>query len=67
VAGHSVTFQHALVVGGRVAGTWRILRGTGALSIAVTPLRRLTATERRGVTAAARRYERFLGIPIAIS
>jgi hypothetical protein len=59
--GHSVTFQHALIAGGRVAGTWRVQHGARAVSIAVTPMRRLTAAERRGVTAAAERYVRFLG------
>ena len=65
-AGQSVTFQHALVIAGRIAGTWRITRGPRAVSIAVTPLRRLTASEKSGVAAAALRYERFLGIPIVM-
>jgi hypothetical protein len=64
--GQSVTFQHALVIAGRIAGTWRMTRGTRAVSIAVTPLRRLTAVEKGGVAAAARDYERFLGTPIAL-
>ena len=65
--GHSVTFQHALVIDGRVAGTWRIARRTPhALGLAVTPLRRLTATERRGIAAAGQRYARFLQSPVAV-
>ena len=48
VPGHTVTFQHALVIDGRVAGTWRMTRTARALAIAVTPLRRLTAVERSG-------------------
>ena len=42
-------------------------RGAQGVSISVTPLRRLTASEQRGVTAAALRYERFLGIPVAVT
>ena len=64
--GQSVTFQHALVIAGRIAGTWRMTRGPRTMSIAVTPLRRLTAAEKTGVTAAALEYERFLGTPVAI-
>ncbi len=66
VPGHSVTFQHALVIDGRVAGTWRMTRGARSVAIAVTPLRRLTPTEQRGVVAAAQRYERFLQIPVQL-
>ena len=66
VPGHTVTFQHALVIDGCVAGTWRMSRAARALAIAVTPLRRLTATEHRGIVAAGQRYERFLRFPVAI-
>jgi hypothetical protein len=65
--GHTVTFQHALVIDGLVAGTWRMSRGMRALTIAVTPLRRLTAAEQRGVVAAAQRYERFLQFPVQLA
>ena len=65
--GHTVTFQHALVIDGRVAGTWRIKKRTPRqLALEVTPLRRLTTTERRGVVSAGERYERFLESPVAI-
>jgi hypothetical protein len=67
VPGHTVTFQHALVIDGRVAGTWRIRKRTPRqLAIEVTPLRRLTAAERRGVVSAGECYQRFLESPVAI-
>jgi hypothetical protein len=65
--GHSVTFQHALLIEGEVAGTWRTWRGVRRVSISVTPLRRLTARERREIEAAGARHARFLGVPVAMT
>jgi hypothetical protein len=62
-----VTFQHALLVGGQVAGTWRLTRGAGRVSLAVTTLRRLSDAEHRGISSAARRYERFREAPVTVS
>ena len=59
--------QHALVIGGQVAGTWRTVPGPKQLVINVTRLRQLTAAERRGLTLAAARYGRFLGVPVSLS
>jgi hypothetical protein len=63
----SVIFQHAVVIDGRVAGTWRIDRTRATPVVRVTPLRRLTATERRTLEAAAERYGRFTGISVSLS
>ncbi len=63
----SVTFQHAFVIAGQVAGTWRVTRAPGGVQIRATPLRRLNSTERRALTAAVQRYEGFLELPIAFS
>jgi hypothetical protein len=60
-------FQHALVIAGQVAGTWRTVPGPKQLVVSVTPLRRLTAAERRGLTRAVARYRRFLGVPVSLS
>ena len=62
--GHSVTFQHALVIGGRVAGTWRTVRVARGVSVRVTPLRRLSSRERQGIEAVASRFGRFLNQPV---
>ena len=61
-----VTFQHALVIDGAVAGTWRTSSAPAGTNVTVTPLRRLTATDRRDIDAAGSRYERFLGRPVSI-
>ena len=63
----SVTFQHALVVDGHVAGTWRITRSATGVAIRAVPLRRLDSTERRALTAAVQRYERFVELTVTCS
>ena len=55
-----VTFQHALVIQGHVAGTWRVEHQRQSTVLNVTPLRRLTPAERAGINKAAARYGRFL-------
>ena len=66
-SGATVTFQHAAVIAGQVAGTWRIVKTAKGVSIAVTPLRRLTERERREIASAAARYERFREVPVDLS
>jgi hypothetical protein len=60
----SVTFQHAFVSAGQVAGTWRITRSTKGVTIHAIPLRPMSSTERRALAAAARRYEQFVEVPV---
>jgi hypothetical protein len=62
-----VTFQHAVVVEGQVAGTWRAARSPTRVSINATLLRRLTRGERRALAEAADRYQRFLAVPVELS
>jgi hypothetical protein len=62
----SVTFQHALVIGGQVAGTWRIVRMADHIALDVVPLRKLTRVERGQVKEAAERYSRFVGAPVRL-
>lgn len=61
-----VTFQHALLIDGAVAGTWRTSAAARDTTVTVTPLRRLTAADRRDIDAAGAFYERFLGKPVSI-
>ncbi len=63
----SVTFQHALVIDGQVAGTWRTSRTARAHAVNVIPLRRLTATDRRTIAVRVERYTRFLGTPVSFA
>jgi hypothetical protein len=66
-AARSLTFQHALVIGGQLAGTWRTVRNANGVAITVIPLRRLSNTERAGIREQADRYGRFAGSPVALS
>jgi hypothetical protein len=63
----SAIFQHALVIAGQVAGTWRMTRTPERTAIEVFPLRTLSKLERGQVTRAAERYSRFTGIPVSAS
>jgi hypothetical protein len=63
----SVTFRHALVIAGQVAGTWKPVRNTSGLVVDVIPIRRLTGPERRALAEAAARYGRFLEVPVSLS
>ena len=57
--GRAVGFQHALVIDGQVAGTWRTSSGARNGAVEVTPMRRLSAQERMTVLSVTRRYARF--------
>jgi hypothetical protein len=59
-------FQHALVIGGQVAGSWRAVPNPKGPVIEVTPLRPLTTSERRGLAHAAARYRNFLKVAVSI-
>jgi winged helix DNA-binding protein len=56
----AVIFQHALVVGGQIAGTWRTARQVRDPRVDVFLRRRLTRSEQRGVAEAIGRYTRFV-------
>lgn len=66
-AGGYVQFQHALVIMGQVAGTWRALQKANGVEVTVVPLRRLTTPEQRALQKDVARYERFLGSPVSLS
>jgi hypothetical protein len=60
-------FQHALLAGSQVAGTWSTMPGVDGLMVNVRPVRRLALAERRALVQAVTRYRRFLGIPVSLS
>jgi len=62
-----VTFQHAIVVAGQVAGTWRVLQRPDEVTADVALLKRFSRTERQQLTDAVVGYERFLGRPVSLS
>lgn len=63
----TVQFLHALVIAGRIAGTWRPARAPREVRIQATTLRPLTRLERRALAEQVSRYARFLALPAALS
>ncbi|HEX2248867.1 MAG TPA: winged helix DNA-binding domain-containing protein [Gemmatimonadales bacterium] len=59
--------QHALVIEGQVAGAWRATLAKNGIGVNVSPLRRLTPKERRGVALTGERYGKFLGMQVFLS
>jgi len=62
-----VMVQHALIVGGHVAGTWRVTRRVERVAVDVVTIRKLTRAEHGALADEADRYGRFLGVPVALS
>jgi hypothetical protein len=54
----TVRFQHALLIDGQVAGTWR--HSPASSIVDVVPMRRLSAPKRDAVRSAEARYREFL-------
>jgi hypothetical protein len=61
------TFQHALLIDGQVAGTWRTARTPRAISVQATGLRRWTKSERRALAEAAERFASFQAMPVDLT
>ena len=55
----SVIFQHAIVMGGQVAGTWRTSSRSPGADVTMALLRRLTRIEAAALDDALQRYRRF--------
>jgi hypothetical protein len=66
-AGGFVTFQHAVVIAGAIAGTWRVTRSAKEIALAATLLHPVKRGERTALAEAARRYEEFVGMPVMLS
>jgi hypothetical protein len=56
----AIVFQHALIIDGQIAGTWRTNRSPSAGPVTPTLLRRVTASERSSVADAVGRYHSFV-------
>ena len=56
----AIVFQHAVIIDGQVAGTWRTNRSPSAGAVTPTLLRRLTASQRRSVADAVERHHAFV-------
>jgi len=58
-------FQHALVIAGHVAGTWRTRPRGSELLLEIVPSRPLTGRERDELPRVVTRYSRFLGVAVS--
>lgn len=58
-------FRPALLIGGRVAGTWQAELKKGALTISTAPFAPLPRGSAAALRLAAERYAAFMGLPLA--
>jgi hypothetical protein len=65
--GHGVFDGHLLLIDGQLAGGWRRELGRASVAVTVTLLRSLSRSERRELTAAARRYSAFLELELELT
>jgi len=66
IPGWNVTFQHAVIVNGQVAGTWRIARVAESIAIHATLVPGVSPPAKQAVIDAAKRYGRFRRTPVLI-
>jgi hypothetical protein len=62
----NILFYHAIVIGGRIAGTWRRAQKTNLVEIELNPLIPFKDYETHAVELAAVRYGQFLGQPVSL-
>lgn len=60
-------FNHAIIIDGQVAGSWRRTFGKGTVVVELALFAPLSDDERMAVEAAARRYGDFLGMPVIMA
>jgi Winged helix DNA-binding domain len=66
-AGTRGRLGQALVVAGRIVGTWQMTRGIRKGVLKVTAQRALTRAERAALDRTIARYQQFLGVPVSVS
>jgi hypothetical protein len=60
-------FSATVIIEGRVAGTWKRTLKRERVDISVRPLRTLAPAEKIGLTGAAERYGRFVGLEARVT
>jgi hypothetical protein len=60
-------FSATVVIGGKVVGTWKRTLRREHVDIALRTFRKLAPAEKAGLTAAAERYGRFLGLSARVT
>ncbi len=59
-------FRPIIVVDGRVVGTWKSSVDKGAVAVTPAPFDNVEGADEDAFTDAARRYARFLGVPLSV-
>lgn len=67
VVGANGLFNPAVIIGGRVAATWKRELRKDRVDITLAPLRVLNASEHKAIARAAQDYGRFLGLPVQLN
>jgi hypothetical protein len=65
-AGGSAAFQNSIVIGGQVAGAWRVIRTAAGTRLEMNLAGRPSRAERDDLHAAAARYAETAGVPATI-
>ncbi len=63
----NVLFNHTMVLNGRIVGTWKRSLQKGEVLLSLAPFTHLSDAENQAFSAAAQRYEQFLGTRITFS
>jgi hypothetical protein len=58
---------HILAIDGQIAGGWKRSPRKHSVVVALNPVARLTGADERAIAGAARRYAKFLGLPVELS
>ena len=66
VPGGNGMFLSTVIVNGEVVGSWRRTQRTKRVEVETMPFDTFGATTRAGIATAARRYGRFLGVPVTV-
>lgn len=66
VVGANGLFNPTVIVDGRVVGTWKRTLGKSTVTLALSPLDTLSATQTKAIARAAQSYGRFLGLPVQL-
>jgi hypothetical protein len=64
---NSMLSHHAILIDGRVAGTWKRTLSRDSVLVELRPFDALTKTQSRAVHAAAGRYAAFLGLSLVLT
>lgn len=67
VIGVNGLFNPTVIIGGRVAATWKRELRKDRVDITCQPLRTLSSSELKAIARAAKDYGRFLGLPVQLN